>query len=108
MNWLKKLFQNAITREDVDAKIRAAIGCNLLQNTAKLDALEAIWFKNIQKLEINDGDALFIQCKHRLSAQGYINLREAIREILNNAGHSNTPVVLLDDGMEMGVLTKGE
>jgi hypothetical protein len=50
MNWLKKLFQNAITREEVDAKIKAAIAVQ--------------WISSIQKLDIKDGDALFVRYPH--------------------------------------------
>lgn len=63
------------------------------------------FLQNMKKLEVKDGDIIVLQYSHVLSEKAIVNMREAIREILQ--GFSvNVEVMILQEGMEIGVLTK--
>lgn len=83
MNWFKKLSKNLLKKIS-----------------------DVIWLKKMQKLEIKDGDVLVIWHSGKLSAMDYTNITMAYRMKLSEYGYK-VNVLILDNAMEIGVLTKG-
>jgi len=63
------------------------------------------FLEGMQKLEVKDGDTVVIKTPLALSAQTHKNLREAIKQQIKDFGY-NVNVMLLEEGMDIGVLTK--
>jgi hypothetical protein len=91
MNWFKKFFATPMTAEEVDKRIH--------------NAVEVECLKSMQKLELKDGDTLVIRHPYPLKPLDGKNLAEAYRIRLAEYG-CNVHVIVFDEGMEIGVLTK--
>ena len=88
--WFKKMFEEE--------------GKKLIED--KIDQSFRVRFlEGMQKLEVKDGDTVVITTPFALSAQTRKNLGEAIKQQIKNFGY-NVNVMLLEEGMKIGVLTK--
>jgi len=79
MNWFKKLFR-----------------CNK----------EIDWLQTMQKLEVRDGDIVVVRHPGLLNPSHHANMGEAYRIRFAEFGY-RVNVMIFDEGMGVGVLTKG-
>ena len=63
--------------------------------------------EQVSKLNITDGDCLVIKCPHVVSRDEAFHLKSAFTALVDNLG-VNAKVIILDRGMDIAVLTKGE
>jgi len=63
------------------------------------------FLQSMQKLEIKEGDIIVLRHSCRLSEQAAANLKSQIEEIIRSSGF-NIKVMVLEDGMDIGVLQK--
>ena len=90
------------------------LGCNedpngewvLWEDVNKAD--EPVCFlESMQKLEVKDGDIVVLKHSIALSHDSQIKLRDVFKKIIKTFG-CDVHVMLLEEGMEIGVLTKGD
>jgi len=97
-NWFMCLPSVA---QDIDARIKKAL------EKAKKDSLrqDLAFIQSMQKLEIKDGDIVVI--KHPMSLSPAVRKRMAacLQPTIKDFGF-NIHVVVLDEGMDIGVLTR--
>ncbi|MCE5211994.1 MAG: hypothetical protein LLG40_10605 [Deltaproteobacteria bacterium] len=63
------------------------------------------FLKNMQKLEVKDGDIVVMKSPYKLSQSVADNLRAAVQELIKDYGF-NVHVMVLEQDMEIGILTK--
>lgn len=61
---------------------------------------------HMQKLEIKDGDIIVVFVSVELSESAGKNLADLVKRAIQNAGHNNVSVMVLEEGMSIGVLSK--
>jgi hypothetical protein len=62
--------------------------------------------KDVQLLRIKDGDALIVNCEQCLSMAAYQHIKGKLEEFLRKFGKPDVPIIVLDGGLTIEVLTK--
>ena len=65
------------------------------------------FIQSMQKLQLKPGDLLIVKCPFKIPEQYISKLSESIKNILALSGFDNK-IMILEDGMDIGVLSKGD
>ncbi|MBW2645110.1 MAG: hypothetical protein JRE23_02825 [Deltaproteobacteria bacterium] len=63
------------------------------------------WLQSMQKLDVKDGDIVVLRYGGKLSDVGRINIKNAVRGTIKDYGY-DVKVMVLEDGMEIGTLSR--
>ena len=63
------------------------------------------FLQSMQKLEIKEGDIVVLRHPCKLSEQAVTNLKTQIKELIRSGGF-NVKVMVLEEGMDIGVLQR--
>ncbi|KKB86459.1 hypothetical protein VW29_02560 [Devosia limi DSM 17137] len=85
-----------------EAAERSGLGVRKL-----IDELESYTGTEAVKFNITDGDCLVIKCPHVVTRDEAFHLKSAFTALVDNLG-VNAKVIILDRGIDIAVLTKGE
>lgn len=66
---------------------------------------DIVFLESMQKLEVKDGDIIVLHPPYKLSRETTIMLQNAIEATIRSGGF-NTKVMVLEDGMDIGILRK--
>jgi hypothetical protein len=85
---------------------------NLFKKRIKMEVEKAVsenmniqFLKNMQKLEIKDGDILVIKTAYKISQNAADNLRAAVQGLIKDYGF-HVHVMVFEENTEIGILTK--
>ena len=65
------------------------------------------YFQSMQKLKIKDGDVIVLKCKQKLSSETAKHLSEAYQKAMEGFRIKDIKVLILEEGIDIGVITKG-
>ena len=101
ISWIKNtwnaLFGPIPTSKDIDNIVKKAAGP--LEEDIR-------FLQSVQKLDVKDGDIIVLKHPGVLKSETAVYLRESLQEALHKWGYNGLKVVLLEEGMDMGVLRK--
>ena len=63
------------------------------------------FLQSMQKLEIKEGDIVILRHPYKLSEQATANLKTSIEKVIRSGGF-NVKVMVLEEGMDIGILSK--
>lgn len=67
----------------------------------------AKFIKHLQVLEVKEGDIVIVNLNRKVTMEVAHQLRNYIKSALIDAGHDpGTPVMILEDGVEIGILRR--
>lgn len=69
--------------------------------------MEITMLQSMQKLDIKDGDVIVFKHPYKINHQTFENIRCVVNSLLNKFG-LNIDVIILEKGMDIGVLRNGE
>ena len=69
---------------------------------------DTVYVEHLKALPIKDGDMLVFKYPKVLSDDAKRNIVRGLRETVNDLGFKNVKVLILEEGADLGVITKGE
>jgi len=61
----------------------------------------------MQKLEIKDGDVIVLKCKQKITNEAAKHMRESYQTAMEGFSIKDIKVLILEEGIDIGVITKG-
>jgi len=65
---------------------------------------EIKFIESFGKLEIREGDTIVLKNKYKLNDSAIYNIRQGIEEYKKKIGIENLYILILEEGMEIGVI----
>lgn len=65
------------------------------------------YLQSMQKLDVKSGDVIVLRYQYKFSKETHDNIKAALEEIIKEYGFNGVHVMILEEGMEIGVLRKG-
>jgi len=93
-----EMFGRIPTSKDIDKIVRKSMNDQIEKDTQ--------FIQSMQKLDIKDGDLIVLKYPGILPAKTSISIRESLQEALRKWGYNGLKVILLEDGMDIGVFKK--
>ena len=93
---------NIFRPEVTDEQVREVIKPMLADMEERVN-----WLQSMQKLDVKDGDIVVLRHPGVLSKDSAKKLKKFVRKIVKGHGF-DVHVMVFEEGMEIGVLTKGE